>query len=180
MVFRIDPRTLVGLLRLTTVMEDLQEITFEQVADERAIASKLAPSEQHWIPSSSSSLLTFITHTRLEPISKTSILRLMSIFATTSSTDVSPGQLTSSIVGASNTVLAIATESEAGLTTSSYDSRDIAKAKLKELKAKHFTKDGRERRIARALEILNLPGPSFKADKETWIWAAEDADIEDI
>lgn len=59
-------------------------------------------------------------------------------------------------------------------------SKKAADGKLAQLKAKHFTPEGREERIARALEILNLPGPSFNADKETWIWAAENADIEDI
>ena len=59
-------------------------------------------------------------------------------------------------------------------------SKDTAKDKLLELKAKHFTPEGREDRIARALEILSLPGPSFQLDKETWMWAAQQADIEDI
>ena len=58
--------------------------------------------------------------------------------------------------------------------------KNTAKDKLAELKAKHFTPEGRKERIARALEILSLPGPSFKVDKETWIRAAQDADIEDI
>lgn len=49
---------------------------------------------------------------------------------------------------------------------------------LYELKTKRFTPEGREDRIARALEILSLPGPSFKVDKETWIWAAQEAEIE--
>lgn len=59
-------------------------------------------------------------------------------------------------------------------------SKDTANGKLAELKAKHFTAEGREERIARALEKLNLPGPKFDADKETWKWAAENADVEDI
>lgn len=59
-------------------------------------------------------------------------------------------------------------------------SKDTAKDKLAELKAKHFTPAGRKDRIAKALEILSLPGPSFKVDRETWIWAAQEADIEDI
>jgi len=58
-------------------------------------------------------------------------------------------------------------------------SKDTTKDKLRELKAKRFTPEGREDRIARALEILSLPGPSFKVDKETWIWAAQEAEIED-
>ena len=58
-------------------------------------------------------------------------------------------------------------------------SKDTTKDKLLELKAKRFTPEGREDRIARALEILSLPGPSFKVDKETWIWAAQEAEIED-
>jgi hypothetical protein len=59
-------------------------------------------------------------------------------------------------------------------------SKDTTKDRLAELKAKHFTPEGREERIARALEILNLPGPSFNLDKETWIWVAQDVEIEDI
>lgn len=59
-------------------------------------------------------------------------------------------------------------------------SKDIGKNRLAELKAKHFTPEGREDRVARALEILNLPGPSFNLDKETWIWVAQDVEIEDI
>jgi len=59
-------------------------------------------------------------------------------------------------------------------------SKDIGKDRLTELKAKHFTPEGREDRVAGALEILNLPGPSFNLDKETWIWVARDAEIEDI
>jgi hypothetical protein len=37
-------------------------------------------------------------------------------------------------------------------------SKKAADGKLAQLKAKHFTPEGREERIARALEILNLPG----------------------
>ena len=59
-------------------------------------------------------------------------------------------------------------------------SKDTARDKLAELKAKHFTPAGRKDRIAKALEILNLPGPSFNLDKETWLWVAQDAGIEDI
>jgi hypothetical protein len=58
--------------------------------------------------------------------------------------------------------------------------KEIVDGKLAKLKAKHFTPKGREERITRALAILNLPGPGFSADKETWMWAAENADIEDI
>jgi hypothetical protein len=59
-------------------------------------------------------------------------------------------------------------------------SKETADGKLAQVKAKHFAVEGREERIARALEILNLPGPGFDADKETWKWAAENADIEDV
>ena len=59
-------------------------------------------------------------------------------------------------------------------------SKDTPRDKLAELKAKHFTPEGRKERIAKALEILSLPGPSFNVDKEIWIWAAQEADIEDI
>jgi len=59
-------------------------------------------------------------------------------------------------------------------------SKDIGKDRLAELKAKHFTPKGREDRVARALEILDSPGPSFNLDKETWMWVAQDVEIEDI
>lgn len=54
------------------------------------------------------------------------------------------------------------------------------KDKLAELKAKHFTPKGRKQRIAKALEILNRPGPSFKLDRETVMWIAQDIDIENL
>ena len=59
-------------------------------------------------------------------------------------------------------------------------SKETIDGKLAELKAKRFTAEGREERIARALEILNSPGPGFDADKKTWKWAAENSDTEDI
>ena len=59
-------------------------------------------------------------------------------------------------------------------------SKETVDGKLAKLKAKHFTAEGREERIGKALEILNLPGPGFDADRETWKWAAENADIEDF
>lgn len=59
-------------------------------------------------------------------------------------------------------------------------SKDTPRDSLAELKAKHFTSEGREERIAKALEILSRPGPTFKLDKKTWIWAAQDAEVEDI
>ena len=62
---------------------------------------------------------------------------------------------------------------------STRSSKDIAKAKLAELKATHFTPKGREQRIAKASETLSQPGPTLKLDRETWIWAAQDAEIED-
>jgi hypothetical protein len=56
--------------------------------------------------------------------------------------------------------------------------KETPKEKLAELKAKHFRPKGREDRIAKALEILNRPGPTFKLDRETVKWIAQDADIE--
>jgi hypothetical protein len=57
---------------------------------------------------------------------------------------------------------------------------EAPKDKLAELKAKHFTRKGRKQRIAKALEILNRPGPSFKLDRETVKWIAQDIDIENL
>jgi len=59
-------------------------------------------------------------------------------------------------------------------------SKDTPRDKLAELKAKHFTPEGRKERIAKALEILSRPGPRLKLDKETVRWVAQDADIENI
>lgn len=60
------------------------------------------------------------------------------------------------------------------------DSMLAARERLAHLKAKRFIPEGRELRIARALQVLNAPAPSFFADSETWKWAAQDADIEDL
>jgi hypothetical protein len=56
--------------------------------------------------------------------------------------------------------------------------KETPKDKLAELKAKHFSPKSRELRIAKALEILNRPGPTFKLDRETVKWIAQDAEIE--
>ncbi|TMB65316.1 MAG: hypothetical protein E6J54_25945 [Deltaproteobacteria bacterium] len=58
--------------------------------------------------------------------------------------------------------------------------KDTPKDKLAELKAKHFTAKGRKQRIAKALEILSRPGPTFKLDRETVKWIAQDVEIEDL
>ena len=52
--------------------------------------------------------------------------------------------------------------------------KDIPKDKLAEFKAKHFALKGREQRIAKALEILNRAGPTFKLDRKTVKWIAQD------
>jgi hypothetical protein len=59
-------------------------------------------------------------------------------------------------------------------------SKETPRDKLAELKAKHFTRKGREERIAKALEILSQPGPTFKLDKETVRWIAQDLEIENL
>jgi hypothetical protein len=59
-------------------------------------------------------------------------------------------------------------------------SKETPKDKLAELKARHFTSKGRQDRIAKALEILSRPGPTFKLDKETVKWIAQDVEIENI
>ena len=59
-------------------------------------------------------------------------------------------------------------------------SKETANGKLAELKAKHFTPEGREERIAKALQALEMPARSFTLDRETWKWIAEDADLEDF
>ena len=56
----------------------------------------------------------------------------------------------------------------------------ITKDKLAELKAKHFALKGREQRIAKALEILNRPAPTFKLDRKTVKWIAQDVEIENL
>ena len=59
-------------------------------------------------------------------------------------------------------------------------SKETANGKLAELKAKHFTPEGREERIAKALQALEVPAHGFTLDRETWTWIAEDADLEDL
>ena len=58
--------------------------------------------------------------------------------------------------------------------------KEMAKDKLAELKAKHFTREGREQRIAKALEILNRPRPTFKLDRKTVKWIAQGVEIENL
>jgi hypothetical protein len=58
--------------------------------------------------------------------------------------------------------------------------KERPKDKLAELKAKHFKRKGRQERIAKALDILNRPGPNFKLDRETVKWIAQDIDIENL
>jgi hypothetical protein len=58
--------------------------------------------------------------------------------------------------------------------------KETARDKLEELKAKHFRGKGREKRIAKALEILNRPAPTFKLDRATVKWIAQDAEIENL
>lgn len=58
--------------------------------------------------------------------------------------------------------------------------KETPKDKLAELKAKHFTPKSREQRIAKALEILHRPGPTFKLDRETVKWLAQDVEIENL
>lgn len=60
------------------------------------------------------------------------------------------------------------------------DPRFAGRARLAHLKERHFTPEGREQRIARALQALNEAAPSFVADSATWKWAAQEADIEDM
>ena len=58
--------------------------------------------------------------------------------------------------------------------------KETPKEKLAELKAKHFSPKGRKLRIAKALETLKRPGPTFKLDRETVKWIAQDAEIEHL
>lgn len=128
----------------------------------------------------SSSLGAVSAQTQRRPNAHLAFWEWFGKFITDSSAAIGVSSLPTYVVSASNNILVIARANEAVFTTTSYDSREIAKAKLKRLKAIHFSPEGREARVARALEILSLPGPSFHADKETWVWAAEDPDIEDI
>lgn len=57
--------------------------------------------------------------------------------------------------------------------------KETPKEKLAELKAKHFSPKGRKLRIAKALETLKRPGPTFKFG-ETVKWIAQDAEIEQL
>jgi hypothetical protein len=59
-------------------------------------------------------------------------------------------------------------------------SKEPANNKLAQLKARHFTPEGRKERIAKALQILDKPVPGFTLDRETWMWVAEDLAVEDL
>jgi hypothetical protein len=58
--------------------------------------------------------------------------------------------------------------------------KETPKDKLVELKAKRFPPKDRKQRIPKALEILNRPGPTFKLDRETVKWIAQDVEIENL
>jgi hypothetical protein len=59
-------------------------------------------------------------------------------------------------------------------------SKEPANNKLAQLKARHFTSEGRKERIAKALQLLHNPVPGFTLDRETWKWVAEDLAVEDL
>jgi len=48
------------------------------------------------------------------------------------------------------------------------------------MRAAQLPPEQRERRIAKALAILNTPNPIRGLDRETWKWVAEEASLEDI
>ena len=58
--------------------------------------------------------------------------------------------------------------------------KETPKNRFEELKAKHFSSKGRGRRIAKALEVLNRPRPSFKLDRDTVKWIAQDVEVENL
>ena len=58
--------------------------------------------------------------------------------------------------------------------------RNPKKNRFAELKAKHFSSKGRKRRIAEALEVVNRPGPTFKLDRDTVKWIAQDVEVENL
>jgi hypothetical protein len=161
-------------------MDYLQDIQFEQMTDTRAIASKRIRLHHEWFSTDSSSLVAILARIQLPAAARSATSESNAHPILIFGAGVSFASFRENLIDASASVRIAATAGEAVFTTASHDSREIAKAKLKKLKAKHFSAEGRETRVARALEILSLPGPSFQADKETWIWAAEDADIEDI
>jgi hypothetical protein len=161
-------------------MENLQDISFEQFADAMAIASKSIGLQHEKFSIDSSSLATIPTQIHSFVHARSALSESSAHTILVFGAGASFASLRERLIGASASVRAVTTPGEAVFTTVSYDSYDIAKAKLKRLKAQQFSADGREARVARALEILCLPSPGFHADKETWMWAAEDEDIGDI
>jgi hypothetical protein len=161
-------------------MENLRDIGFEQLIDASAVASKGIGLTYEWFPTDSSSLSLILAHIQsivpARPSSSESSGQVIVLFGAGASFT----SLRERSIDTSASVPGIAMVAEAVFTTSLHDSREIARAKLRKLKAKRFSKEGQESRVARALEILSLPPPNFRVDKETWVWAAEDADIEDI
>lgn len=59
-------------------------------------------------------------------------------------------------------------------------SRAVAQAKLGRLKMERFAATGRDRRIARALEVLAGLGRGISLEPDLWRWVAQDADLEDV
>jgi hypothetical protein len=57
---------------------------------------------------------------------------------------------------------------------------DIRNRKWLELKWRHFSRAGREERVARALAALERAVIPYRLDAETVRWLAEDADLEDL
>lgn len=60
------------------------------------------------------------------------------------------------------------------------DPRFVGRARLVRLKERHFTLEGKAQRIEKAFQALNAAAPSFVADSDTWKWAAQEADVEDM
>ena len=56
----------------------------------------------------------------------------------------------------------------------------IGRLKLQRLKVHRFATEGRQQRIERAVHELETARFEVSVSRDVWLWAAQDADVEDL
>jgi len=56
----------------------------------------------------------------------------------------------------------------------------IGRLRLQRLKARHFATEGRRQRVERAVHELETARFEVSVSRDVWLWAAQDADVEDL
>jgi hypothetical protein len=56
----------------------------------------------------------------------------------------------------------------------------IGRLRLQRLKAHHFATEGQRRRVERAVHELETVRFEVSLSRDVWLWAAQDADVEDL